>query len=91
MADESRASSTGRPHRSPANSANLRLPLSDKPSLTDFLSALRGTRLEVRSGATVISGRLLSVERKTRISGGTTLEVDYIALLADNGETKPPN
>ncbi|HMD47928.1 MAG TPA: carboxypeptidase regulatory-like domain-containing protein [Bryobacteraceae bacterium] len=67
---------------------DLRLPLGDKPSLTEFLSALRGTRLEVRSGASVISGRLLSVERKTRISGGTTLEVDYIALLADNGELK---
>lgn len=67
---------------------DLRLPVSDKPSLTEFLSALRGTRLEVRSGANVISGRLLSIERKTRISGGTTLEVDYIALLADNSELR---
>jgi hypothetical protein len=67
---------------------DLRLPLSEKSSLTDFLGALRGARLEVRNGATVISGRLLSVERKTRISGGTTLEVDYIALITDAGEVK---
>ncbi len=67
---------------------DLRLPVGEKPSLTEFLSALRGTRLEVRSGANIISGRLLSVERKTRIAGGTTLEVDYVALLAGNGELK---
>src|SRR3989449_3810531 len=29
----------------------LRLPVSDKPSVTEFLGALRGARLEVRSGA----------------------------------------
>ena len=28
------------------------------------------------------------MERKTRISGGTTLEVDYIALITDAGEVK---
>jgi len=67
---------------------DLRLPVDEKSSLTEFLSALRGARLEVRSGTAVISGRLLSVERKTRIAGGTTLEVDYLALLADNGELK---
>ncbi|HTS49591.1 MAG TPA: carboxypeptidase regulatory-like domain-containing protein [Bryobacteraceae bacterium] len=67
---------------------DLRLPVGEKSSLTEFLSALRGARLEVRSGTAVISGRLLSVERKTRIAGGTTLEVDYLALLADNGELK---
>jgi hypothetical protein len=34
----------------------------------------------------VITGRLLSVERKTRISGGTTLEIDYLSLITDGGE-----
>jgi hypothetical protein len=67
---------------------DLRLPVSEKASLTEFLGALRGARLEVRSGTSVITGRLLSVERKTRIAGGTTLEVDYISLLADNGELR---
>jgi hypothetical protein len=54
----------------------LRLPSSEKTTLAELLGALRGTRLEARNGATVITGRLLSVERKTRVSGGTTLEVD---------------
>src|SRR5438105_2559066 len=66
----------------------LRLPVGEKASLTEFLGALRGAKLEVRSGTTVITGRLLSVERKTRIAGGTTLEVDYVSLLTDSGELR---
>jgi hypothetical protein len=64
----------------------LRLPLEEKTDLSQFYGALRGARLEVRSGASVITGRLLSVERKTRVSGGTTLEVDLATLVSDSGE-----
>jgi hypothetical protein len=67
---------------------DLRLPVGDKPSLTEFLGSLRGARLEVRNGTSVITGRLLSVERKTRTGGGTTLEVDYLSLITDNGELR---
>jgi hypothetical protein len=67
---------------------DLRLPIGEKSSLTEFLGALRGARIEVRSGTTVITGRLLSIERKTRISGGTTLEVDYVSLLTDGGDLR---
>jgi hypothetical protein len=66
----------------------LRLPLGEQTTLAQFLSALRGARLEVRSGGTAVSGRLLSIERKTRISGGTTLEVDYLTLITDAGEVR---
>jgi hypothetical protein len=65
---------------------DLRIPTGDKTSLAEFLGALRGARLEVRNGSTTITGRLLSVERKTRISGGTTLEIDYLSLITDGGE-----
>jgi hypothetical protein len=65
---------------------DLRIPTDDKTSLAEFLSALRGARLEVRNGSSTITGRLLSVERKTRISGGTTLEIDYLSLMTDSGE-----
>jgi hypothetical protein len=65
---------------------DLHIPTGDKTSFAEFLGALRGARLEVRNGSTVITGRLLSVERKTRISGGTTLEIDYLSLIADSGE-----
>jgi hypothetical protein len=67
---------------------DLRLPVGEKASLTELLGALRGARLEVRSGNNVISGRLLSVERKTRIAGGTTLEVDYLSLIGENGDVR---
>jgi len=63
----------------------LRLPLGEQTSVSKFLDALRGARLELRSGTTAVAGRLLSVERKTRTAGGTTLEVDVIALVTDAG------
>ncbi len=66
----------------------LRLPLDEQTSVSKFLNALRGSRLEVASGADPISGRLLSVERKTRTAGGTTLEVDIISLVTDSGEIR---
>ncbi len=67
---------------------DLRLPVGEKPSLTEFLGSLRGARLEVRNGTSVITGRLLSVERKTRTGGGTTLEVDYLSLITETGELR---
>ena len=66
----------------------LRLPLEENTDLSKFYAALRGARLEVRSGTSVITGRLLSVERKTRVSGGTTLEVDLATLVGDSGEVR---
>jgi hypothetical protein len=66
----------------------LRLPLDEQTSVSKFLDALRGSRLEVSSGADPVSGRLLSVERKTRTAGGTTLEVDIISVVTDGGEIR---
>jgi len=66
----------------------LRLPLGEKTTVRDFLDALRGARLEARSGTTTVTGRLLSVERKTRVSGGTTLEVDLISLVTEAGDVR---
>ncbi len=66
----------------------LPLPQANDAALRDFLLALKGTRLEIKSGTSVITGRLLSVERKTRISGATTLEVDYLSLLTETGEIR---
>jgi hypothetical protein len=66
----------------------LSLPLAEQTDLLKFYGALRGARLEVRSGTTAVTGRLLSVERETRVSGGTTLEVDLITLVSDAGEVR---
>ena len=64
----------------------LRLPLEETTDISKFYGALRGARLVVTSGTSSVTGRLLSVERKTRVSGGTTLEVDLATLVSDTGE-----
>jgi hypothetical protein len=67
--------------------ATLRLALGERPSVSEFLGALRGARLEVR-GATgpALTGKLLSVERKTRSATNWTVETDEISLITDAGE-----
>ena len=67
---------------------DLHLPMGEKSSLTELLGALRGARLEIKSGGSTITGRLLSIERKTRMGGGATLEVDYLSLLTENGDLR---
>lgn len=66
----------------------LALPLTEKTDVAQFYGALRGVRLEMKIGSEVITGRLLSVERKTRVSGGTTLEVDLATVVSDSGEVR---
>ncbi|HKM90522.1 MAG TPA: carboxypeptidase regulatory-like domain-containing protein, partial [Candidatus Acidoferrales bacterium] len=67
----------------------LRLPLGEQTTVSQFLSALRGARLEVRSGGATIAGRLLSVERKTRTTKeGQLVPYDEIALITDAGEVR---
>jgi hypothetical protein len=67
----------------------LRLALGEKTSVSEFLGALRGARLEVR-GATgpALTGTLLSVERKTRNAANWTVETDEISLITDSGEVR---
>ena len=71
--------------------ATLRLSLGERPTIAEFLGSLRGARLEVRSGnAPPLTGRLLSVERKTRTGAGPgwTVETDEISLITDGGEVR---
>jgi hypothetical protein len=50
--------------------ATLRLALGEKPTVADFLGAVRGAKVEVRgANGPPLIGRLLSVERKTRRTG----------------------
>ena len=67
---------------------DLRLPIGERSSLTEFLSSLRGARLEIKSGTTTLTGRLLSIEHKTRIAGNVSLDVDYVSLMGERGEVK---
>jgi len=71
--------------------ATLRLSLGERPTTTEFLGALRGARLEVRTGnGPQLTGKLLSVERKTRTGAGPgwTVETDEISLITDAGEVR---
>lgn len=69
--------------------ATLRLTLGENPTMTDFLGALRGARLEVRGGnGSAIAGKLLSVEKKSREKAGATTEWTEIALVSDSGEVR---
>src|ERR1700722_4385201 len=67
----------------------LRLALSERPTVSEFLGALRGARIEVRSSnGPAVTGKLLSVERKTRNSANWTSETEEISLITDTGEVR---
>lgn len=66
--------------------SSLRLPLGEFTTRAQFLSALRGARLEVRTATTRVVGRLLSVERIDRRADGTVTSVDALALVSDAGD-----
>ncbi len=69
--------------------ATVRLALGDNPTMADFLSALRGARLEVRSGGTTaLTGKLLSVEQKSRVKDNGTTEWTEISVVSDAGEVR---
>lgn len=69
--------------------ATLRLTLGEKPSMEDFLGALRGARLEVHtSKGAAITGKLLSVEQKSEVKDNGTNEWTEISLVSDTGEVR---
>jgi len=69
--------------------ATLRLALGEKPTVAEFLGALRGARVEIRSGTgAAVTGKLLSVERKTRMGTAGSVEMEQISLISDAGEVR---
>ena len=68
---------------------SLRLPLDETTTLESFLSALRGARVQVRSGAAVTSGRLLSVEEKiTKRPPNEDIKTLELSVITDGGEVR---
>ena len=51
------------------------------------LGVIRGARLDSQRNDGTL-GPAYDVERKTRIAGGTTLEVDYLSLISENGDVR---
>src|SRR6267154_1567498 len=69
--------------------SEARLALGERPTVMDFLGALRGARVEIRSGEGVaVAGKLLSVERKTRMGTAGSVEMEQISLVTDAGEVR---
>src|SRR5437763_5257777 len=67
----------------------LRLPFGEQVGRTDFLSALRGARVEVRSKAEIAIGRLLSVEQEQKTNdSGTSYQTTEFSVMTDVGEMK---
>jgi hypothetical protein len=67
----------------------LRLPFGEGITRVDFLTALRGARVEVHSGNENASGRLLSVEKEKRVNEkGESYEVTEFSLVTDTGEMR---
>src|SRR5579872_6998303 len=67
----------------------LRLPFGEELTRVDFLSALRGARVEVHSGSENSSGRLLSVEKEKRFNEkGDSYEVTEFSVITDAGDMR---
>lgn len=64
----------------------LRLPVGEETTRAQFLSALRGAKLEVQSAAHRVIGRLLSVERIDRRTDGATTQTDVLSIVSDAGQ-----
>jgi hypothetical protein len=74
---------------------SLHLPVGENPTTAQFLDALRGARVEVHSGSTAASGRLLSIEEREIVTKGDgsaeekptgRIGVTQISLVSDTGE-----
>jgi len=67
----------------------LRLPLGEDITTAQFLAAMRGARIEVRSGTQSAAGRLLSVEqRELPGKDDQKITVDQVSLVSDTGEVR---
>ncbi len=66
---------------------SLRLPFGQEISSADFLNALRGARVDVRSGSTSASGRLLSVEKNRKQDArGNFTDVTEFSVVGEAGD-----
>ncbi|HZQ19151.1 MAG TPA: hypothetical protein VFA90_10540 [Terriglobales bacterium] len=67
----------------------LRLPFGEQVTQMEFLSALRGSRVEVGAKGETVTGRLLGVEQEDRTTDShVTFHVTEFAIVTDSGEMK---
>ena len=66
---------------------SLRLPFGEQVTNAEFLTALRGAKVDVRSGSTSATGRLLSVEKERKQnSKGDYVDITTFAIVTDAGD-----
>jgi hypothetical protein len=67
----------------------LRLPFGEQVTRDDFLVALRGARVEVHTGSTTATGKLLSVDKtKKQTAKGDVIESTEFSIITDSGEMR---
>jgi hypothetical protein len=68
----------------------LQIPIGEKTTTAEFLDALRGARVEIRKGSTVVTGRLLSVETNNSSDDEDKKKEPFTELSAvtDEGELR---
>jgi hypothetical protein len=67
---------------------SLRLPFGEQVTQSEYLSALRGARVEVHSGSATVAGRLLSVEKVRRQHKDDFEDVITFSVVTDSGEMR---
>jgi hypothetical protein len=68
---------------------SLRLPFGEQVTQAEYLTALRGGRVEVRNGSATANGRLLSVEKIRKQRGRDDFEdVTTFSIVTDTGEMR---
>lgn len=68
----------------------LRIPLGENPTREQLLNALRGARVDVRQSTATVSGKILSVETRTRENSRTDekTESTELSIITDAGELR---
>ena len=66
----------------------LRLPVGEQTTMVQLLESLRGARVEVSGTGAPVTGRLLSVERRTALRDGQAVDVQVFSVLTDGGEMR---
>jgi hypothetical protein len=67
--------------------AALRVPLGTRPDVIQFYNALRGARVEVRTGTSVTSGRLFGIERKPA-RDVVSEPIDVLTVISNEGTVR---
>jgi len=68
---------------------SLRLPFGEQVTSEEFLTALRGARVDVRSGPASATGRLLSVQKERKQNGkGDYVDATTFAIVTEGGEMR---